>query len=287
MNIILAAGALIPGIVLLAFIFKKDRAEKEPLGLLLIMLAAGVLICFPTVEVCKWLREVVNSVFLPFTTEIEGTYFLDGIAYDLYILAKNFIVVALVEEGFKWLVLVIIGKNNKNFNSVFDGIIYAVFISLGFAGFENILYSLEYGMSTALLRMVTAVPGHMFDAVIMGYWFSWYHIKKITAGHEMKLKQIGAIPQHTEAVRYKKDFALSLVMPVLAHGFYDYCCSANKWWSTTVFIIFLAFLYIFCFTIIRKMSEGDMIDSRAALIICSFVVPLVIPTIVPLASLSQ
>ncbi len=268
-ELFLIAVALFPAVFLCVYIFKKDRAEKEPIGLLLALLGAGVAICFPTVEVCQWIEATVNSIFLPFTTEIEGVHYLDGFAFDLYTLVKNFIVIALVEEGFKWLVLVVVAKNNKNFNSIFDGIIYAVFVSLGFAGFENILYSLEYGMSTALIRMVTAVPGHMFDAVIMGYWFSWYHIKKITREREVKLKSIGAIPQNAVEFSGKRDLVFSLLMPVLAHGFYDYCCSADKWWSTIAFVVFLIFLYIFCFGRIRKMSDADMIDTRAALTMLS------------------
>ena len=41
-------AALLPAIVLGIFIYKKDRTEKEPLGLLLTLLVAGVVICSPT-----------------------------------------------------------------------------------------------------------------------------------------------------------------------------------------------------------------------------------------------
>ena len=268
-EILLIAVALFPAVFLCVYIFKKDKAEKEPIGLLLTLLGFGVAICFPAATASGWLKEIVDSIFLPYTTEIDGTHYLSGFAFDLYTFVENFLVVAFVEEGLKWLVLMLIAKNNKNFNSLFDGLIYAVFVSLGFAGFENILYSLNYGMSTALVRMVTAVPGHMFDAVIMGYWFSWYHIKMLAGSRERKLKQIGVIPQDIKEYSGKRDLVFSLLMPILAHGFYDFCCNIDKAWSTTAFIVFLAFLYIFCFKRIWKMSDTDILDTRMALVMLS------------------
>ncbi len=70
-----------------------------------------------------------------------------------------FVVVALSEEGFKYLLLKKRTWYSSEFNCQFDGVVYAVFVALGFALWENISYVLMYGLGTAAIRAVTAVPG--------------------------------------------------------------------------------------------------------------------------------
>ena len=82
-----------------------------------------------------------------------------------------FIVVALSEEGFKYLLLKKRTWYSGEFNCQFDGIVYAVFVALGFALWENISYVLMYGLGTAAVRAVTAVPGHACFGVFMGAFY--------------------------------------------------------------------------------------------------------------------
>lgn len=90
------------------------------------------------------------------------------------LLIKAFIVVALVEEGLKFLVLRYYSFNRKSFDEPLDGIVYSIMVSMGFATLENIFYvvlSEQFsGMQTGVLRMLTAVPGHAVWAVVMGYY---------------------------------------------------------------------------------------------------------------------
>ncbi len=266
-NVVLVTAALLPAVFLCVYVFKKDRAEKEPWWLLLMLLCSGILISFPVSAVSEWLRKVETDIFLPFTTEFDGGNYLDGWLFDLYTAVDKFIAVAMVEEGFKWLLLLVFTGKNKHFNSLFDGIIYSVFISLGFAGFENLLYTLEYGMETALIRMITAVPIHLFCGVSMGYYLTWYYIKHNAGLSERKLIEIGAISEKTKHLPARRFFVMSVVMPSLAHGFYNYSYSINKAWSTAVFCIFLAFLYGFCMGRVKRMSNGDMLNHKAVLLI--------------------
>ncbi len=266
-NIVLIAAALLPAVFLCIYVFKKDSAEKEPWWLLLLLLFSGVIICFPVGAVSEWLHKVETDIFLPFTTQMDGGNYLDGWLFDLYNAVDKFIVVAMVEEGFKWLVLLAFTKKNKHFNSLFDGIIYSVFIALGFAGFENLLYTFEYGVETAVIRTITAVPIHMFCGVSMGYYLTWYHIKHTAKENERKLIEIKAVPEHTKHLPARRFFLMSFIMPSLAHGFYNFSYSINKAWSTAIFCIFLAFLYGFCMGRVRKMSNGDMLNEKAVLLI--------------------
>lgn len=260
-SIFLIVAALIPALSLLIFIFKKDKVEKEPIFLLLLLLASGVIICYPAAKIERFILDFINICFQPFMKEVDGQIFLSERTFKVYTAAQNFIGIALVEEMLKFLVLIIFTKKSKNFNCLFDGIVYSVFVSLGFAGFENILYVLQYGWGNALIRALTAVPGHMFFAVIMGYYYSWAHIFEKAKQYEIKWKKDGIIPENIIEFSAKKYWICSILIPVLAHGFYDYCCSMDTLFATIAFYVFIIILYVLCFKKVNKMSKADAVDS--------------------------
>lgn len=261
---LLLFAALIPAIVLCIYVFKKDRVEKEPVGLLLGLAALGAFTCFPASFLEEILLNLINAVFTPFAVEQDGQLYLDGILYYLYHGSKYFIGVALVEEFVKWAVLLLVTRNNKNFNSLFDGVIYAVFVSLGFAALENVMYVFEYGWLNALMRALTSVPGHMFFGVLMGYYYSFWHVCKTAAQKEDMLKAHGLIGKNVRTISGSRYLCLSLLMPVLSHGLYDYCCTLDSGLATVVFYGFLIFLYIYCFGKIKKMSRVDAMEDNFA-----------------------
>ena len=47
MDLFLLISALVPGVALLIYIYKKDRTEKEPVSLLVKLLILGAVICWP------------------------------------------------------------------------------------------------------------------------------------------------------------------------------------------------------------------------------------------------
>ena len=147
-------------------------------------------------------------------------------------------------------------RKSKHFNSYFDGLIYAVFISLGFAAFENVLYTLDYGFSTAVVRAFTAVPGHMFDGVLMGTFYSMWNIKNEASKIENVFRLNGVI-EVKKPISGRKELALSYAVPVLAHGIYDYLCSISSWIANVLFVVLLAVLYITQFRRISQMSKND------------------------------
>ena len=261
---ILLATALFPAVTLCIYIFKKDHVEKEPIGLLALLLISGVVICLPVVFTEEFLLNAIHSLFSKSASVEGGNYYLPTKAYHAYEMTRNVIGIALVEEGFKFLAMYVLTRKNKNFNYLFDGIVYAVFVSLGFAGFENILYSFEHGMGTALLRMVTAVPAHTFFAILMGYYYSQWHIYKLAAKKEKQLIDEGVIASDTDTILPRKYVVLALVVPTLVHGFYDYCCSISKVWATLLFVGLMIFLYIYCFRKVKMMSDYDVPDITAA-----------------------
>lgn len=253
-TILLVFAAILPAVLLCHYVYKKDRLEKEPMWLLLLLLFSGVLSCGPAAVIEKFLGGGINGIF-------EWLLSL-GVHWDIlympYYAVNYFIGVALVEEGVKWIVLVFWTKGEKNFNCLFDGLIYAVFVSLGFAALENVLYVVKYGWMNALMRGLLSVPGHMFFAVMMGYYYSRWIILKGAADGEKELIDLGVVEKREyPELNYKDPRLKSLLVPILFHGTYNFCCSMNSWEFTVIFYVFVIYMYFHCFGKINEMSMQD------------------------------
>ena len=134
-KLILIAAAVIPAVYLMVRVYRADRLEKEPTGMLIALLVLGV-ISTSLAGLTEQIGGMMLSRFFP----------QEGIIYDALF---YFIVVALSEEGFKYLLLKLRTWKSPHFNCQFDGVVYAVVVSLGFALWENIAYVLYYGLGTA------------------------------------------------------------------------------------------------------------------------------------------
>lgn len=176
--------AILPGIAIIIFIYFKDKYEKEPFPLLLKCFLLGLLTIIP-----------------PIIIELSGERFSpEHHRNSSDILIYSFLIVGLSEELSKFLLLRVYPYRSKHFNEPFDGIVYAVVISMGFATAENIFYVLGGGVGTGVLRMFTAVPGHAAFGVLMGYFVGFSKFRK-----------------HNFGFLFTGVFAA-----VVAHGFYDY-----------------------------------------------------------------
>ena len=154
MNVILLTIA--PIFIIILYIYIKDTYDKEPLKLLLITFSLGAVVSVITTLV---ISSIANLI-LPVTNHFSV----------LQQFIKAFIVVALVEEFSKYIIVRYYAQPKTAFNEPFDGIVYAVMVSMGFAFTENIIYVLDGGIYTALLRAFTAVPAHATFGIIMGYF---------------------------------------------------------------------------------------------------------------------
>jgi protease PrsW len=177
--------ALAPGAAIILYIYLKDKHEREPLSLLLMSFIYGVFSILVTL-VISW---PVNALFVLRADDVVDEFY------------SAFFKVALVEELSKFLFVRFILFPNKNFNEPFDGIVYAVMVSMGFATLENVLYVFQYGYDTAILRMFTAVPAHATFGVLMGFFLG-------------KAKF-----SHTQKVFY---MLTALFTATFFHGAYDY-----------------------------------------------------------------
>ena len=227
MNPILIAAAVIPAVILLRYIYRKDRLEKEPRNLLISLVVLGI-VSTALAVVAERAGAFALGLVLP-----EGSIAYNALMY--------FCVVGPAEEGAKYILLKRKTWSSPEFNCQFDGVVYAVFGSLGFALWENIGYVAAYGISTALIRAVTAVPGHACFGVFMGAWY----------GMAKRYDNSG------EADKSRRCRKLAFWIPALIHGTYDFIATLNATLSALVFLAFVLFLFFHAMARVRKLSAED------------------------------
>ncbi|MBN1924931.1 MAG: PrsW family intramembrane metalloprotease [Prolixibacteraceae bacterium] len=212
--------ALAPVFIIAFYIYFRDKYEKEPWGLLLVSMLAGAFITLPII----YAEEFMSFAGRGFEGILSGAW-------------RAFMVAALCEEAFKFLALFLIIWKSKAFNEKFDGIVYATFISLGFAAVENVLYVLGSGLNTGLMRAFTAVPAHALFGVSMGYFFGlakFYPAKR------------------------KRYLRWAFLLPFGLHGFYDFILMSGINALLLAFIPFIIFLWIAGFRRMKQLSKSSV-----------------------------
>lgn len=203
MNLIIAIA---PAALILYYIYQQDYVAKEPPRTLVRMFLWGAFLVLPA--------SVLENIWYinPLGTGVADRFML------------SFFNVALIEEGLKYLIFIIfIWKDEKDYDEFFDGIVYAVFISLGFATVENIFYVTTFGTQTGIIRAVTAIPLHTVCAVISGSYLS-------------RAKFIED--------KSKGNLVKAFVFPVVLHGLYNFIIFIDSsFLSITVFPLLVLFYY--------------------------------------------
>ncbi|MGE4630864.1 MAG: PrsW family glutamic-type intramembrane protease [Pseudohongiellaceae bacterium] len=178
MTYLLFLFAVTPPLFLAYLIYKLDRYEKEPVGVCLRVFFYGCLTVIPVIIIEPIVIAFINSLFF-----------------------QIFLGVALVEEYFKFLVVKNYAYKRESFNEPFDGIVYAVIASLGFALVENIGYVFgsaeEEQLFTAIARMFTAIPLHALAGVLMGYFLGKAKFDKFNEKTLIVKGLLSAIILHT------------------------------------------------------------------------------------------
>ena len=226
-NPILIAAAVIPAVFLLVHVYRADKLEKEPAPLLISLVLYGIAATF------------IALLLERFGSWLLGRYFPEN--STPYNVLMYFGVVAFSEEGAKYFLLKRRTWNSAAFNCQFDGVVYAVFVSLGFALWENISYVLMYGLGTALVRAITAVPGHACFGAFMGAFY----------GLAKRYDNIG------DADRCLRCRRFAVVIPVLLHGAYDYIATYEYDGYAWFFVAFVAVLFLAAYRMIKKLSRDD------------------------------
>ena len=210
LNLLILFMAVAPVIWLMRYVYRKDKYEKEPLGMLIKAFVFGIL----AIPLDLIIVGIINSIW-------QG----EMVFYSAFWEA------GIPEEFSKWFLFMLIIWCNRNFNEFFDGIVYACFISLGFACVENIMYvfggeSFFGAMGIGILRAVLSVPGHFLFGVLMGYYLGMAKF---------------------DEQNQKKYLLLSLLAPMAAHGLFDYLIMLSSEISDEfpfiALIMFVVFIY--------------------------------------------
>ena len=189
MNLLIAATT--PVLIVIIYIYLKDKYEKESKRILAFTFLQGAIVSI----FITTLLYLFFDLFLPIPDDFS--------VWQQFL--KAFFIVALIEEFSKYVIVKYYNQPKKGFNEPFDGIIYAVMVSMGFAAVENLFYVFEGGMEVAIMRAVTAIPAHATFGIIMGYFMGKAKFSK----NRMKWNLIG------------------LSCAILFHGAYDFFLFIN------------------------------------------------------------
>ena len=210
MKLELLVLAIAPVATIILWIYLKDKYDKEPVITLSKFFILGILV--------SALAIYVEELLIKLNT-------FSKIGYMIYI---SFIVAGLTEEGLKALILIPNLLRERNFNEKLDGIIYSVFLSLGFATVENIIYILFEDPTSvfqvSIIRAIISIPAHMMFAIIMGYYISKYKF-------------------NSSKSKPKTYLIISIIVPILLHGIFDFILMIPYRWSIIVFIAYIVFLW--------------------------------------------
>ena len=226
-NLIYFLAAVLPACFLLRYIYQHDTVEKEPAPLLISLLGMGCLAALSSAVLESIAERLLWLLVDPYS--------------PIYTVLLAFLIVAVVEEGTKLFFLKLRSWRHPAFNYRFDGVVYAVFVSLGFAALENIQYVVNYGLSVALPRALLAIPGHASFSVFMGVYY----------GRARLLENLGDDAGSRRCLRRGYFFAVFL------HGFYDTCAMTGTAQSSVVFLVFVIFMFIAAFRALKRESATD------------------------------
>lgn len=220
LNVIsILVAAIAPGISLLLFFYLKDKYHFEPVRIVARMFAAGALVVLPTIVLFGAIRPyIIGSPFFSLSFS------------------------AFLEEFIKWFIVYFLIFKHSIFDEPYDGIVYSVSVSLGFATVENIFYAfLQPDFTSLLLRALLPVSAHAMFGVTMGYYIG---LAKF-------------IPAN-----YKRNIILSLLIPTAYHIVFNYVLMNDQMWLM-IMIPLMAYMWYRSLSRVRKanaIATGDQAD---------------------------
>lgn len=223
-NIIVILCVIIPVFLLMLYVYARDQQEKEPIILILIAFFLGIISIFLGRQTWKFILSKIPEL----AEEVQNP--------NLYVkFLISYGAIGLIEETTKYIILNIISRN-RNYDYAYDGIVYAVSISLGFALVEGIYYGIENNITVTLVRSILTIPMHMSYGVFMGYYISKSRIQD------------------------KRKFYycyMALLYPIFIHGTSDYMLSIFNEFSLIIYIIYSIIIYILGLKKINELSRFD------------------------------
>ena len=223
-----------PAVLLMFFVYSQDKYQKEPIKSLLKAFFGGTLSVVFTFIIVTIIEYSIGLI----------PYLNETVFYD------SFITAGIPEELCKFLVFMIFVWRDKNFDEYFDGIVYAAFISLGFAMVENIMYVLPNGLGVGVMRALLSVPAHFLFGVILGYFMSLAKFKKDKRGLYI---------------------FLGLLIAMTAHGLFDWMLMFSQrigdFLSAIIYLFFIGgdiLLWRLGLKLIKKHQQNSLMQAQEA-----------------------
>lgn len=206
-------AAIAPGIALLSYFYLKDRYDAEPISMVARLFLFGALLVFPTMVLQRALTLGLGEHPLLFSFGISAG----------------------IEEFLKWFVLYFFIYKHVLFDEPYDGIVYAVAASLGFATLENVIYALIGfpSFSNLVYRALLPVSGHALFGVTMGYYLGKAKFNRAAE---------------------KKYLLLALALPICFHGIFDYILLVEKVYWVWLMAPLMLFLWVWS---MRKVKRAN------------------------------
>lgn len=222
-TILVLIAALAPVAVLIYYIYRRDKYQKEPVKELLKAFGLGIM-------------SVLASLLISTPLGSMGMY--GNEPSTLWgALSTSFFGAAVPEEIAKFLMFWLLVRKNRFFDERMDGIVYASVVSLGFAAVENIMYlvsNYESWLAVGISRALFSVPAHFFFGVLMGYYYSLYRF----------------CPSESKAYGW-----LILGAPIIAHGLFDTVLFSVNVLPSLSLILMVLFL-ILCNSLRKRASRS-------------------------------
>ncbi|MBN1409155.1 MAG: PrsW family intramembrane metalloprotease [Calditrichaceae bacterium] len=220
------ALAVIPALFFVRYYYKQDNLKKEPKGLIVNVFLLGIISTIPVV--------IIEIIFGEFNKLLQAES-LEFFAF------KAFIVAGFSEEFIKFLIIRFYIFKKTDFDEVMDGIVYAVVAGLGFACLENIIYVINGGILTAVVRAFTAIPLHALAAGIMGYY-------------------IGEA-RFASSIKARNNFFIQgLLWAIMIHGLYDFFLFISPLVGFWISLMTLPLLYVAYKILKRRIKRAKQKD---------------------------
>ncbi|GAK06625.1 LOW QUALITY PROTEIN: hypothetical protein JCM19038_328 [Geomicrobium sp. JCM 19038] len=217
MNVLaLLSLASAPALALLTYFYLRNDYGSANWKNIIRSFVTGMLIVFPIMAIQFALTE--EGVFTSRLSDV-------------------FVKTAFIEEFFKWFFLLVTMYRFKTWSVKYDGIVYSVALSLGFATLENFFYLLSEGVHTAFGRALFPVSGHALFGVIMGYYLG-------NARYMIDGKK-------------KKMVSLRIACPYFLHGTFNLMLTYTQDWMVGIIILFMIFLWWLGLSKVKKANENS------------------------------
>ena len=235
-TIIILVITALPTFLIARYIYKKDKNPECP-KLLTKLFLGGFLSVLITL--------IISLVVLPFIPFIDMSVLRAEYPNPFRLFLSVFFGNALVEEFSKWIIIMLIAYKHKSFTHKFDAIVYAIFVHLGFAFLEDLLYvfTAEAALQVSIARGLTAVPGHATFGLVMGFYLAFAKLAKV----------------NNDKPKERLNLMLSILIPTIIHTAYNFCIFIGNVFFIILFILLVIGLYIYFF---KKVKYVKSINRR-------------------------